>query len=120
MTAEGSSKGEWLPAFAVATEDGEPQAVPVSIGWPAAAAELSRWVAGAADADILELHHVLARVGRGRHDLNNPLTSALAETQLALMDVEDPEVRRGLEAVEQQLRRIRDLISALRVLRPPV
>jgi signal transduction histidine kinase len=68
---------------------------------------------------VLELRHVLARVARGRHDLNNPLTSAMAETQLALMDAKDPEIRAGLETIEEQLRRMRDLIASLRSIRTP-
>ena len=96
-----------------------PRARPVSVGWPALPTELGRWVEGADDAEVLELRHVLTRVARERHDLNNLLTSAMAETQLALMDTRQPEVRQGLEMVEEQLRRIRDLMAALQTLRPP-
>ncbi len=70
---------------------------------------------------LLELQRVLTEVARVRHDLNNPLTSALAEVQLALMDVEGPdqaEMRESLEAVQAQLRRIRDLLASTRHLRP--
>ena len=67
----------------------------------------------------LELCGVLSFVARARHDINNPLTSALAETQLLLLDAEDPEVRAGLETVEEQLRRIRDLVGRLQALPRP-
>lgn len=67
----------------------------------------------------LELCQVLSFVARARHDINNPLTSALAETQLLLLDAEDPEVRSGLETVEEQLRRIRDLVARLQALPRP-
>ncbi len=70
---------------------------------------------------LLELQGVLSEVARVRHDLNNPLTSALAEVQLALMDTEGPEhtaIRESLEAVQTQLRRIRDLIASTGHLRP--
>lgn len=76
---------------------------------------------GSSPAALLELQRVLAEVARVRHDLNNPLTSALAEVQLALMDTEGPEhaeMRESLEAVQSQLRRIRDLIASTRHLRP--
>jgi len=43
----------------------------------------------------------------------------MAETQLLLMDVEDGEVRESLETVQRQIRRIRDLVAELSVLRPP-
>lgn len=74
---------------------------------------------GESDDPVLELTPVLARIARARHDINNPLTSALAETQLLLMDVGDPEVRAGLEAIERQIRRIRNLVAELADLRPP-
>lgn len=67
----------------------------------------------------LELCQVLSFVARARHDINNPLTSALAETQLLLLDAEDPEIRSGLETVEEQLRRIRDLVARLQALPRP-
>lgn len=62
---------------------------------------------------------MLTRVARARHDLNNPLTSAMAEAQLALMEAQDPAIREGLEVIEEQLRRIRDLIAALKAVRAP-
>jgi hypothetical protein len=92
---------------------------PVSLGWPTGFDEILRWADGAADTTVLELRHVLTRVARARHDVNNPLTSAMAEAQLALLDVEQPGIREGLLVIEEQLRRIRDLVAALRVLRPP-
>lgn len=84
----------------------------------------------------LDLQHVLERLGAGgpalslsevlrfiavkRHDINNPLTSVMAETQLLLMDVEDPDVREALETIQEQVRRIRDLVADLAALpRPP-
>lgn len=67
----------------------------------------------------LELCQILSFVARARHDINNPLTSALAETQLLLLDVEDAETRAGLETVEEQLRRIRDLVAELQALPRP-
>ena len=67
----------------------------------------------------MELRGVLADVARIRHDLNNPLTSALAEVQLLLFDTEDEEVREALEVIQSQLRRMRDLIASTSYLRPP-
>jgi signal transduction histidine kinase len=120
VAAEGPSDAGWLPVLVDAGADGgRARLLPISIGWASDPAELARWLGGAEDAQVLELRQVLTRVGRGRHDLNNPLTSAMAETQLALMDARDPAIRQGLETVEEQLRRIRDLIAGLRALRPP-
>ena len=120
IVAESPPASGWLPVLVDGLRAGDQvRAIPVSVGWPADPGELARWVAGADDADVLELRHVLTRVARGRHDLNNPLTAAMAETQLALLDAEDPALRQGLEAVEAQLRRIRDLVAGLRAFRPP-
>ena len=62
---------------------------------------------------ILSLRTVLRIVAKSRHEINNPLTAGLAETQLLLMDVEDPEIRAPLQVIETQLRRIRDLVIDL-------
>lgn len=69
---------------------------------------------------LMELRELLHEVAKARHDINNPLTSALAEAQLLLMDVEEEgEVRDGLEVIQTQLRRIRDLVAATGHIRPP-
>lgn len=67
---------------------------------------------------LLEIHRILAEVARARHDINNPLTSALAETQILLLDVEERETREALDTVQTQLRRIRDLVASTRHIRP--
>ena len=68
---------------------------------------------------LMELRGVLADVARIRHDLNNPLTSALAEVQLLLFDAHDEEVREALEVIQSQLRRMRDLVASTSHMRPP-
>lgn len=113
------SGADWMPVLVEHAADGAFSLIPVSLGWSTAPAALARWADGDSAAELLELRHVLAHVARARHDLNNPLTSAMAETQLALMDVEQPDIRAGLETIQEQLRRIRDLVGGLRVLRPP-
>jgi signal transduction histidine kinase len=120
IAAEAAANSAWLPVLVESDADGEVRARPVSIGWPAQAAELARWAEGEMSADVFELRHVLERVARGRHDLNNPLTSAMAETQLALLEASEPEVRAGLETIDQQLKRMRDMIAALKALRAPL
>ena len=113
------SASPWMPVFVERAADGQPIMRPVSLGWPTPLAEVAGWAAGADGAEVLEVRHVLALLTRARHDLNNFLTAAMAETQLALMDELDPGLRGGLESVEEQLRRIRDLVSAMRAFRPP-
>lgn len=81
---------------------------------------LARWDPEDATAGgLLELRHALTRVRKVRHDVNNPLTAALAEVQLLLMDVEGEEARESLEVIQEQLRRIRDRVQELAELRPP-
>ncbi len=117
--AAATTEGPWLLLMVERFADGaHSRAIPLSVGWPTPAEQVARWAAGDRDADVLELRHVLARVARGRHDINNPLTSAMAETQLALMDATDPVIRASLETLEEQLRRIRDLVASLRSLSP--
>ena len=68
---------------------------------------------------LLDLRRIMKDVSHARHDLNNPLTSALAETQLLLMDEPGGEVQASLETVQHQLRRLRDLIKLLSPIRLP-
>jgi len=58
-------------------------------------------------------------VAKARHDLNNPLTSGLAEVQLLLMDDHPPEVQESLETIQEQFRRLRDVVADLSRLRVP-
>ena len=60
-----------------------------------------------------ELGALLADVSKMRHELNNHLTSALAEIQLLLMDVESQELRESYEIIEESLRGMRTVIAAV-------
>ena len=99
-------------------EQGHPVARTLSVGFPLVLDELLDRV-DEAEKPILELRTVLRFISRARHDINNPLTSGLAETQLLLMDVEEGEIRESLEVIQDQLRRIRDLVASLSVLKQP-
>jgi signal transduction histidine kinase len=59
--------------------------------------------------DLAEL--ILVERARIRHDLSNPLTAAMTETELLLMDVERGELRDGLERVLSELNRVRDVLQ---------
>lgn len=67
-----------------------------------------------------ELDTVLAAVAQIRHDLNNPLSAAMTETELQLMDVTEPEGRSGLESILYELGRIRDRVRELDRLHQPI
>lgn len=111
-------RGEWRPVL-VCEERGELVGRTLSVGYTHPLAETVEGVRGEAPEILLELRAVLSQISRARHDINNPLTSALAETQLLLMDAAgDQELRENVEVVLEQLRRIRDLVSATVHLRP--
>ena len=121
LVGEAAEAGDgWM--LAVAGQGGNGLEVrPISLGWPTPPGELERWAgSGGREGAVLELRTLLARVARARHDINNPLTSGMAETQLLLMDAPpEGEAREGLETIQNQLRRIRDMVADLRGLRPP-
>lgn len=107
--------------FAAVRDDDPVRVQGLSLGHPAELPELAERL-GRDEADpgaLLELRLLLREVATARHDINNPLTSALAEAQLLLLDVEEGEVREGLEVIQTQLRRIRDLVADTGHIRPP-
>ena len=67
---------------------------------------------------LIDLRRALVEIARVRHDVNNPLTAALAEVQLLLFDIEDEESRESLTITQNQLRRIRDMMASTTHLRP--
>lgn len=102
----------WILLRAEVDDDGALGARPFSVGFPvggeALAARASR---AGGEGPLLELHEILRFLSRIRHDINNPLTAGLAETQLLLMDrAEDGEDREALETIERQLRRIQAMV----------
>jgi signal transduction histidine kinase len=111
--------GHWGVIHLEWTEDGAVSALPISMGYLQSLDDVLNAARPDSVAPVLELGVVLRHVARARHDINNPLTSALAETQLLLMDVDEGELRESLETIQRQIRRIRDLVAELSVLRPP-
>lgn len=105
--------GDWSAVVARQEPDGV-RGLPLSPGFPGPLEETLRTDAG------VGLRLLLREVARARHDINNPLTSALAEVQLLLLGNElDPETRESLLLVQTQLRRIRDEVAALARFRTP-
>lgn len=110
----GRHGGEWTPILLRSAEKGGALGVPVSPASPALLADLLERYLDPEEARPVPSLPMLVRIAsKARHDINNPLTAAMAETQLLLMDAEDGEVRTALEAIEEQLRRIRDLTAGL-------
>ncbi len=95
------------------------QVLPISPGYPEEVDRVAeRLEAEGMDPGYLSHRRVLLDLSRVRHDVNNVLTSALAETQFMQMDNEPgTELAEGLALVEDQLRKIRDLMADLTVLR---
>lgn len=95
--------------------------IPLSPGWPVAPDEArERIEEGGSAAGYLSFRLAMEDLSRVRHDINNPLTAALAEVQLSLLDVEPgSEFETSLRVVEDQIRRIRDLVKSLTRYRTP-
>ncbi len=112
------------PGWTLAVADGgdPPTLRTLSLGLPTGPEALLQHMAGAVGAHVtlIDLREALIQIANNRHDVNNPLTAALAETQILLMDAEDEsETREALLTVQEQLRRIRDLVASTGHLRPP-
>jgi signal transduction histidine kinase len=101
---------EWVPVLVEASDE-ELFGIPVAAAYRWPVVDIGR-LCREGDG-YLGFHQVIDRVRVARHDINNPLAAALAETQLLLMDATDPEMRRALEAIQAQLRRIATLVSGL-------
>ncbi|MCK5649930.1 MAG: hypothetical protein KAJ42_01075 [Gemmatimonadetes bacterium] len=116
------AKGEadWVPIHveASSSESAGFLVRPLSLGYPT---DLADVVGAASDPEgagpLLDLRWILRHVARARHDINNPLTAGLAETQLALMDGPEGELLESLQVIENQFRRIKDLVAGLAQLR---
>jgi signal transduction histidine kinase len=116
ISALAVGRGEWTPVL-VRREEGEWVARTLSLGYPHALAALVDEASAREESVLLELRSTLAEISRARHDINNPLTSALAEVQLLQMDDLGGEAASSLQVVLDQLRRIRDLVADTRRLR---
>lgn len=112
------SPGDWT--VALLTRDDPPSLRTLSLGAADPLRDVRRRAEDPESAPecLLDLNRALAEMSRLRHDLNNPLTAAMAETQLLLMDAREGEERESLESLLGQLRRIRDMLAASRYLRP--
>lgn len=94
---------------------------PLSLGFPVNDGEVADILDPEGDTwPPFELHEILRFVARIRHDINNPLTAGMAETQLLLMDLgEEGEVGESLVTIQRQLKRIQGLVQDLAHLRRP-
>jgi signal transduction histidine kinase len=108
--------------LAVADGGDPPMLRTLSLGLPAGTETLAGYLAGEVGGQVtlVDLREALIQIAKTRHDVNNPLTAAVAEVQILLMDSgDDLEAQEGLLVVQEQLRRIRDLLAATRHLHLP-
>jgi len=117
VTRMARGRGEWTPVL-VRGEGGSWVARTLALGYPHAMEEAARGTSLGPSGILLELRGTLSEISRARHDINNPLTSALAETQLLMLDHPSGEIADSLRTILEQLRRIRDLVAATGHLRP--
>lgn len=75
-----------------------------------------RRVIAEGEARLAEIADVVARV---RHEINNPLTGVIGQTQLLLRSDLDEIARRRVETIEQLATRIRDIVACLREVQRP-
>ena len=66
-------------------------------------------------ARLAEAAELAARV---RHEVNNPLTGLIGQTQLLLREDLSPTARRRVQTIEQLAERIRDTVAELRQVQP--
>lgn len=118
----GRQKGPWSPLLLLGGDpdaEGAYDLLPLSPGVPTPAHQVEEELReGSSRAALLSLRLFVADLSRIRHDVNNPLTAALAEVQLLLMDkAQGTEDAESLQVVEAQLKRIRDLVAQLSAFR---
>jgi signal transduction histidine kinase len=66
------------------------------------------------------LDEVAALVARVRHEINNPLTGVLGQSQLLLREELSDKARKRAQTIEELAIRMRDIVAQLRqVQRPP-
>lgn len=116
LACAGGGRG-WVPVLVELSGD-DLVGVPLSAGYRYPIQDIVRFCRGEEDGH-LGIHQVIDRVRVARHDINNPLAAALAETQLLLMDPQSDDTRRALEAIQAQLRRIAALVGGLAFAPPP-
>ncbi|HEX8475620.1 MAG TPA: histidine kinase dimerization/phospho-acceptor domain-containing protein [Pyrinomonadaceae bacterium] len=77
--------------------------------------ENERRLIAAYEARLLEVAELAARV---RHEINNPLTGLLGQSQLLLRENLSDSARRRVETIEHLAGRIRDTVALLRDVEP--
>jgi signal transduction histidine kinase len=68
------------------------------------------------EARLTEFAELAARV---RHEINNPLTGLIGQSQLLLREELSHTARRRVETIEQLANRIRDTVASLREIQLP-
>jgi signal transduction histidine kinase len=104
--------GRWTPVIVENRERGL-RAFSLAPSQDYALEQIARYSRTGEGGLVLRIEHVTDRVRVARHEINNPLAAALVEVQLLLMDAVDDETRRAFGNVQDQLRRIKELVAGL-------
>ncbi|MDT4967786.1 MAG: His Kinase (phospho-acceptor) domain [Acidobacteriota bacterium] len=80
------------------------------------AEERLRTVIAEHEVRLTEIADLVAHV---RHEINNPLTGVLGQSQLLQREELSPSARRRVETIEQLAGRIRDVVAELRDVQRP-
>ena len=67
-----------------------------------------------------KLTEAAALVARARHEINNPLAALLGQTQLMLREELSDKSRKRAETIENQAKRIEEIVGELREIQTPV
>jgi len=86
---------------------------------PSDSNELARLRALVADYET-KLTDAAALVARVRHEINNPLAALLGQAQLMLREELSEKSRRRAETIENQAKRIEEIVGELRDIQTPV
>jgi signal transduction histidine kinase len=78
--------------------------------------ERLRAVVAACEARLKEFAELAAHA---RHEINNPLTGLIGQTQLLLREELSETARRRVQTIELLAGRIRDVVASLRQIQPP-
>jgi signal transduction histidine kinase len=68
----------------------------------------------------VEMNEVADLVAYVRHEINNPLTGVIGQTQLLLREDLSEQARRRVETIENLALRIRDTVAQLRQVQRPI
>jgi signal transduction histidine kinase len=74
---------------------------------------------GDASDDRQKLEQIVELVARVRHEINNPLTGVLGQSQLLLREELNDRARKRAQSIEELALRLKDIVAQLRDVKKP-